>query len=75
MSHQVVVAVRSSMAMHDAALDAILRAPLLFFQQNPAGRILNRLGTDLLKVDLILPEAMSEFTEVRRPYYSLEYFK
>ena len=37
--------------LHDAMLTAILRAPMVFFQTNPLGRIINRFAKDLGDID------------------------
>ncbi|KAK6917096.1 ABC transporter-like, ATP-binding domain [Dillenia turbinata] len=37
--------------LHDAMLKAILRAPMVFFQTNPIGRIINRFAKDLGDID------------------------
>uniref|UniRef100_A0A6N2KZ89 ABC-type xenobiotic transporter n=1 Tax=Salix viminalis TaxID=40686 RepID=A0A6N2KZ89_SALVM len=37
--------------LHDAMLDSILRAPMLFFHTNPTGRIINRFAKDLGEID------------------------
>jgi ABC-type multidrug transport system fused ATPase/permease subunit len=37
--------------LHDAMLDSILRAPMLFFHTNPSGRIINRFAKDLGEID------------------------
>jgi len=52
------VATWSSAGVHSAALANTLQAPLLFFQQNPLGRILNRFSTDLHRVDMLLPQML-----------------
>jgi len=49
---------RASRALHTAAVDALLAAPLRYFQENPTGRILNRLSTDMHHVDVLLPDFM-----------------
>jgi ATP-binding cassette subfamily C (CFTR/MRP) protein 4 len=49
------VAVRASQRLHDDAFAHVLRAPLLFFDSNPAGRILNRLAKDVGLMDDLLP--------------------
>ncbi|KAH0893798.1 hypothetical protein HID58_056227 [Brassica napus] len=38
-------------AMHDAMLGSILRAPMVFFQTNPLGRIINRFAKDTGDID------------------------
>ncbi|GLT67384.1 hypothetical protein SLA2020_396980 [Shorea laevis] len=37
--------------LHDAMLTSILRAPMVFFQTNPLGRIINRFAKDLGDID------------------------
>lgn len=37
--------------LHDAMLGSILRAPMVFFQTNPLGRIINRFAKDLGDID------------------------
>ncbi|XP_020536049.1 ABC transporter C family member 2 isoform X2 [Jatropha curcas] len=42
---------RAAKRLHDAMLDSILRAPMLFFHTNPTGRIINRFAKDLGEID------------------------
>eukprot|EP00038_Savillea_parva_P006061 m.161407 g.161407 ORF g.161407 m.161407 type:complete len:1586 (+) comp12073_c0_seq1:309-5066(+) len=49
--------------VHKQVLKQLLAAPLLFFHQNPPGRILNRLSTDLHKVDTLLPDILYQFLD------------
>lgn len=37
--------------LHDAMLGSILRAPMVFFQTNPLGRIINRFAKDMGDID------------------------
>ncbi|KAG6416777.1 hypothetical protein SASPL_124215 [Salvia splendens] len=39
------------MRLHNAMLDSILRAPMVFFHTNPLGRIINRFAKDLGDID------------------------
>ena len=57
----VAFAVRSSAMFHTRALRSVLDAPLLWFQQNPSGRILNRFSTDLHRIDFTLPDSLEDF--------------
>ncbi|KNE65539.1 hypothetical protein AMAG_11152 [Allomyces macrogynus ATCC 38327] len=54
---------RSSTRLFEDMLHNVTRATPYFFQFNPAGRILNRMGKDMALTDETLPEA---FTEVMR---------
>ena len=49
-------ALNSSQVLHDDMLAAVLRAPVLFFDTNPVGRVLNRFSRDLSCMDELLPE-------------------
>ena len=42
--------------LHDKMVVAILQAPVLFFDSNPVGRILNRFSNDIGCVDEMLPK-------------------
>ena len=45
----------SSEHLHDRMVLAILKAPVLFFDTNPVGRILNRCSKDVGSLDEVLP--------------------
>lgn len=45
----------SSKNLHDAMSKAVMKAPVLFFDTNPAGRILNRFSRDVGVMDDLLP--------------------
>ncbi|XP_065177458.1 ATP-binding cassette sub-family C member 4-like [Sycon ciliatum] len=53
--------VMSSKKLHDLMLGAILKAPMLFFNSNPSGRILNRFAKDINLLDILLPFVFYEF--------------
>jgi ATP-binding cassette subfamily C (CFTR/MRP) protein 1 len=53
------VGLRASRSLFDAMTDALLSAPLGFFDANPIGRIMNRFGDDIASVDFGLPVAYS----------------
>ncbi|EFC39720.1 predicted protein [Naegleria gruberi] len=42
---------KSSLKLHNKMLEGVLRAPILFFDQNPVGRILNRFTQDINATD------------------------
>ena len=54
-------ALSASDRLHTRALDALSRASLRFFDQNPSGRILNRFSKDLAVLEATLP---FEFTNL-----------
>uniref|UniRef100_A0A336K3I0 CSON002942 protein n=1 Tax=Culicoides sonorensis TaxID=179676 RepID=A0A336K3I0_CULSO len=47
--------VKGSKNLHNAMFKKITRAPMLFFNTNPSGRILNRFSKDIGQIDEILP--------------------
>ena len=50
------VCVRCSERLHNKMVVALLQAPVLFFDSNPAGRILNRFSKDVDCMDELLPQ-------------------
>ena len=52
----ILVSLRSSERLHDKMVVAILQAPVLFFDSNPVGRILNRFSKDIGCLDELLPK-------------------
>ncbi|XP_070656002.1 ATP-binding cassette sub-family C member 4-like [Bos indicus] len=57
------VLVNSSHTLHDKMLESILRAPVLFFNRNPIGRILNRFSKDIGQMDDLLPLTFLDFIQ------------
>ena len=51
--------VRCARPLHDSMLGGILKAPVLFFDTNPAGRILNRFSKDTESMDEMLPKDLT----------------
>lgn len=49
------VALNSSKNLHNAMAKAVIKAPVFFFDTNPAGRILNRFSRDIGVMDDLLP--------------------
>lgn len=49
------VVLRSSEQLHNNMVTAVLKAPVLFFDSNPIGRILNRFSKDIGCLDEVLP--------------------
>uniref|UniRef100_A0A452EG50 Multidrug resistance-associated protein 4 n=1 Tax=Capra hircus TaxID=9925 RepID=A0A452EG50_CAPHI len=57
------ILVNSSRTLHDKMLESILRAPVLFFNRNPIGRILNRFSKDIGQMDDLLPLTFLDFIQ------------
>ncbi|KAJ8979912.1 hypothetical protein NQ317_005348 [Molorchus minor] len=49
------LAMRSSTNLHSKMFNALLKAPMRFFDTNPSGRVLNRFSKDMGAIDEILP--------------------
>ena len=58
------VSLSSSEQLHDRMTLAILKAPVLFFDTNPVGRILNRFSKDVGCMDEILPTFFLMFIQM-----------
>ncbi|XP_066267904.1 ATP-binding cassette sub-family C member 4-like isoform X3 [Branchiostoma lanceolatum] len=50
-----ILCIKSSQVLHDRMFNSVVRAPILFFDSNPVGRILNRFSKDLGHLDDLLP--------------------
>ena len=50
------VCLRCSERLHDKMVWAVLQAPVLFFDSNPVGRIMNRFSKDIGCLDEVLPK-------------------
>eukprot|EP00058_Branchiostoma_floridae_P007841 XP_002593329.1 hypothetical protein BRAFLDRAFT_119583 [Branchiostoma floridae] len=57
------ITVVSSKNLHNAMFNAIIRAPIRFFDTNPVGRVLNRFSKDIGQLDEMLPLVFSQFAE------------
>ncbi|XP_027413619.1 multidrug resistance-associated protein 4-like isoform X1 [Bos indicus x Bos taurus] len=57
------ILVNSSQTLHNKMLKTILRVPVLFFDRNPAGRILNRFSKDIGYMDDVLPSSFQKFMQ------------
>ena len=51
---------RCSVNLHDMIFRRLLRAPMIFFESNPLGRILNRFTRDMAIVDFLIPRSVVE---------------
>uniref|UniRef100_A0A1J3HY96 ABC-type xenobiotic transporter n=1 Tax=Noccaea caerulescens TaxID=107243 RepID=A0A1J3HY96_NOCCA len=47
--------------LHDAMLNSIMRAPMLFFHTNPTGRVINRFSKDIGDIDRNVANLMNMF--------------
>ena len=54
-------AVSAGNVLHGGMLQAILRAPMRFFDRQPSGRILNRFIADQAAIDGIVPSTLADF--------------
>ncbi|XP_022762662.1 ABC transporter C family member 12-like isoform X1 [Durio zibethinus] len=52
---------RAARRLHDMMLNSILRAPMLFFQTNPTGRVINRFSRDIGDIDRNVANFMNMF--------------
>ena len=50
------VSLRAAEHLHNKMVACVLQAPVLFFDTNPAGRILNRFSKDIGAIDELLPK-------------------
>ncbi|XP_068864472.1 ATP-binding cassette sub-family C member 4 isoform X2 [Aphelocoma coerulescens] len=58
------VLVNSGQNLHNKMFQSILKAPVLFFDRNPIGRILNRFSKDIGHLDDLLPLTFLDFVQV-----------
>ncbi len=58
------VLLNSSMHLHNSMLSAVLKAPVLFFDTNPVGRVLNRFSRDIGIMDELLPDTFLDAVQL-----------
>lgn len=58
------LAMNSSQTLHDSMFSSVIKAPMRFFDTNPAGRILNRYAKDIGATDELLPKAILDAAQV-----------
>lgn len=56
--------IRISINLHDMIFRGISRAKMIFFNNNPSGRILNRFARDINNVDSLLPNIIVDVFDV-----------
>ncbi|XP_058478651.1 ATP-binding cassette sub-family C member 4-like [Solea solea] len=61
--HFLYLLVMSIQALHNQMFNAIIRAPVRFFDINPVGRILNRFSKDVGQLDLTMPINFVDFVQ------------
>lgn len=59
----------ASTKLHNAMFSKIVFSPMLFFNNNPSGRVLNRFSKDIGSVDETLPITMIDTVQVRVNIY------
>ncbi|XP_062831587.1 ATP-binding cassette sub-family C member 4 [Anolis carolinensis] len=57
------VLVNAAQTLHNSMFQSILKAPVLFFDSNPIGRILNRFSKDIGHLDDLLPLTFLDFVQ------------
>ncbi|OMO75049.1 hypothetical protein CCACVL1_16349 [Corchorus capsularis] len=57
----IISSLRAARKLHDMMLHSILKAPMLFFQTNPTGRVINRFSRDLGDIDRNVANLMNMF--------------
>ncbi|KAL5577347.1 hypothetical protein UlMin_019046 [Ulmus minor] len=59
----IVSSLHAAKKFHDTMLEAILRAPMVFFHTNPTGRVINRFAKDLGDIDRNVANFMNMFLD------------
>lgn len=55
---------RISINLHDIIFRGVSRTKIIFFNNNPSGRILNRFARDINNIDLFVPNIMMDVADV-----------
>lgn len=61
---------KCSIALHNRIFSKLLRAPLIFFESNPMGRILNRFTRDMGQIDQKVPATLDELVSVSKSIFT-----
>ena len=56
--------INSSQILHERMLSSVIKAPVLFHDTNPVGRILNRFSNDIDIMDNTLPDSFLEAVQL-----------
>ncbi|KAL3879125.1 hypothetical protein ACJMK2_031436 [Sinanodonta woodiana] len=56
--------IRAASSLHNDVLDKVVKAPMKFFEANPAGRVLNRFSKDLDEADVFLPQSIHALFQI-----------
>lgn len=56
---------RISINLHDMIFRGVTRAKMIFFNNNPSGRVLNRFARDINNVDSLVPNIMVDVADVK----------
>ncbi len=54
----------SARSLHNQMFNALIRAPVLFFDSNPIGRVVNRFSKDVSSIDEQLSDVTYNFVDV-----------
>ncbi|XP_074845341.1 ATP-binding cassette sub-family C member 4 isoform X5 [Carettochelys insculpta] len=65
--------VNAGQTLHNNMFQSLLKAPMLFFDRNPIGRILNRFSKDIGHLDDLLPLTILDFIQMISVERVLEY--
>lgn len=66
------ISLRAAKILHDKMLQAVIRAPMSFFELTPLGQIINRFSSDVYRVDQQLSRVFNMlFTNVIRILYTI----
>ncbi|XP_030838051.1 multidrug resistance-associated protein 4 isoform X2 [Strongylocentrotus purpuratus] len=62
--HVFIIIVNAATVLHNRMFEALIRAPMQFFDTNPIGRILNRFSKDIGLMDELLPTTFADFNAI-----------
>lgn len=62
------------MKLHDKLFRGVTRAAMVFFNNNPSGRILNRFSRDIGNIDALLPTSLIDCLSVSVLYFAKHFY-